>query len=92
MGAQGTTTIDFGSGTGKQTASIAVTGQGTILSGSQCEAWIMYTSSASHNETEHLMVPMNLRCGTVIAGTGFTIYAASEWSLTGTFTLQWVWN
>lgn len=92
MAQTGTATIDFGSSPGSQGSSVVITGQAAIASGSLCEAWLMYSTSANHNEVEHLIVPMNLRCGSIVAGTGFTIYAASSWVLTGAWTVQWVWN
>lgn len=92
MSATGTAVIDFGAAPGGNAASVAVTGQGAILSGSLCEAWMMASSSADHNDQEHMLVPVKLTCGSVVAGTGFTIYARSEWRLTGQFTVQWVWS
>lgn len=89
--ATGTATIDFGSAPGSTRATIAVTGQAGIGSGSHCEAFLMGDSTASHNAEEHAFIPMVLRCRDVIAGTGFTIQATSDLRLTGTFTIRWVW-
>jgi hypothetical protein len=92
MAGTGTATVSFGAAPGGNTASVVITGQAAILAGSLIESWLMYSTSADHNETEHLVVPMQLRCGTIVPGTGFTIYAMSEWVLTGAWTLQWVWS
>lgn len=87
----GTATIDFGAAPGKNTTSVVVTGQSTIQSTSFIEAFLMYEATADHNAEEHLMVPLRLRCGTIVASTGFTIYAETELRLTKTFTVRWIW-
>jgi uncharacterized protein (DUF2345 family) len=92
MGAQGTATIDFGSG--GHAASVAVTGQAGIGSGSHAEAWLMAEASADHNAEEHALVAAlsSITCGALIAGTGFTIYGRSTITLSGVWTIRWVWN
>jgi len=96
MGAQGTATINFGAVPGTNTTSVVVTGQTAILTGSLCEAWMMadttVSGSTGHNADEHKIVPIKLTCGAVVAGTGFTIYAETDWRLTSTFQVRWVWN
>lgn len=96
MGAQGTAIVNFGSPPGTNIVSVVVTGQSAILAGSLAEAFMMadttVTGSAGHNAEEHKIVPMNLRCGSVVPGVGFTIYAETEWRLTSTFMVRWVWN
>ena len=91
MSATGTATIDFGAAPGGSSAAVAVTGQTGILSGSSVEAWLMADTTADHNDTEHAFVPITVRCGTIVAGTGFTIYAFTDLRLTGTFSVRWVW-
>lgn len=91
MSGSGIATINFGSGTGSDFTSVVVTGQTGITTGATCEAWMMYETSSDHTADEHLIVPINLRCGDIVAGTGFTIYAASEWLLNGTFSVRWAW-
>jgi hypothetical protein len=91
---QGTATIDFGSGGGTNEASVAVTGQASILGTSKAEAYIMADdTSVSHTASDHRYVGlfMSLTCGTPVAATGFTIYARSSEKLTGTFSLRYVW-
>lgn len=79
MGAQGTTTIDFGAFPGGYDASVTVTGQATILSGSLVEAWIAPVATADHTADEHRLESIAVMAGDVVAGTGFTIYARSTW-------------
>jgi len=88
----GSATLNFGATPGTNQVSVAVTGQTTIVAGSTASAFLMYDSTATHNIEEHSIVPMRLVCGTIVAGVGFTIYAFSEWRLTGTFTVRWSWS
>lgn len=74
MGAQGTTTIDFGAFPGKSDASVDVTGQGSILSNSLVEAWLFPVGTVDHSADEHLVETLKIVAGNVQAGTGFTIY------------------
>ena len=88
----GTATIDFG--TGSNEASIAVTGEATILGTSKCQAFIMSDdTSVDHTASDHKYVGiwLNLTCGTPSAGIGFTIYGRSPEKLSGKFSLRWTW-
>lgn len=87
----GTATLNFGAAPGTNVATVTVTGQTGILSGSKVEAWLMGDSTASHNAYEHLIVPLVVRCGNIVAGTGFDIVASSDLRLTGTFSVHWTW-
>lgn len=91
MPGSGSAVINFGSGTGSDYTTVAVTGQTGITTGATCEAWMMYETSSDHTADEHLIVPINLRCGNISNGVGFTIYAASEWLLNGNYTVRWAW-
>lgn len=75
MGASGTTTIDFGTFPGKSDASVVVTGQSGIAAGSLVEAWIRPADTADHLHDEHLVETLRVVAGSIVAGTGFTIYA-----------------
>lgn len=75
MGAQGTTTVNFGAFPGGYDTSVAVTGQASILSGSLVEAWLFPTATSDHSADEHLLEPIKVIAGNVVAATGFTIYA-----------------
>lgn len=92
MGAVGTATLDFGSSPTTDT-SVVVTGQTVIALNSHCEAHLEYDSTADHSADEHLIVKrfLQLACGDIVAGTGFTIHALSDEPLTGQFTVRWVW-
>jgi hypothetical protein len=74
MAAQGTTNLDFGVFPGKSDASVAVTGQTGILSGSLVEAWLLPAATADHSADEHLVEAIKVLAGNIVAGTGFTIY------------------
>lgn len=74
MGAQGTAVIDFGAFPGKSDASVVVTGQAAIVSGSLVEAWIRLEASADHSADEHFLETIKVIAGNIVAGTGFTIY------------------
>jgi len=91
---QGTATIDFGAFPGNNEASVAVTGQASILATSKAEAYIMGDdTSGTHTAADHRYAPLfiALTCGTPTASTGFTIYGRSTEKLEGTFALRWVW-
>ena len=75
MGAQGTTTVNFGAFPGATDTSVSITGQATILSGSLCEAWIFPVATADHSADEHWAEDIFVSAGNVVGGTGFTIYA-----------------
>lgn len=91
---QGTATIDFGAAPGSNEASVAVTGQTSILATSKVEAFVMADdTSAGHTAADHRYLPQlaSLSCGTPTAATGFTIHARSVHKLTGQWSLRWVW-
>lgn len=75
MGATGTTTVDFGAFPGASDASVVVTGQASIVSGSLVEAWIRPEATADHTADEHWVETLQVMAGSIVAGTGFTIYA-----------------
>lgn len=75
--ATGTAILDFGSFPGKLDTSVAVTGQGSILTTSLVEAWIRpQVATTVHSVDEHIMAVSMLQvvAGNITAGTGFTIY------------------
>lgn len=73
MGATGTATLDFGSFPGKSDASVTVTGQTSIASGSLVEAWIRPVATSDHSADEHMLETIKVFAHTIVAGTGFTI-------------------
>lgn len=90
----GTATIDFGAAPSANEASVAITGQGSILITSKAEAYIMGDdTSTDHTAADHRYAAalIGLTCGTPSAGTGFTIYGRCLDKINGKFTLRWVW-
>lgn len=72
--ATGTAILDFGAFPGKSDASVAVTGQTGIVSGSLVEAWIRPVATADHSADEHMLETIKVFAANIVAGTGFTIY------------------
>ena len=72
--ATGTATLDFGAFPGASDASVAVTGQAAIVSGSLVEAWLRPVASTDHSADEHMVETMKVYAGNIVGGTGFTIY------------------
>lgn len=88
----GSATVDFGTAPGSNNAFVVVTGVSSITAGSTVAAFVMADATSDHNADEHGLVPFRLTVGALSAGVGFTIYAVSEWRLTGTFTVRWTAN
>lgn len=90
----GTATLDFGSAPGTNITTVVVTGQAGITSDSHVEPWFMGETTATHNAYEHMVAPIKVTVdkSSIVAGTGFTITAVTEWRLTGTFIVHWVWS
>jgi hypothetical protein len=92
----GTATLTFGTAASLSIdTSIAVTGQATISGTSKCEAYFMDDATSDHSADEHILAAsmMDLVCGSVVAGTGFTIFANAreKQGLVGSWTVRWVW-
>lgn len=104
----GISTLDFGAFPGASDASVAVTGQSGIVSGSLVEAWIRPVASADHSADEHMVETLKVFAGNIVAGTGFTIYGFNDSQLnepvyarggggrgtrlSGAWTIAWAWN
>lgn len=93
MSAQGTATLNFGAFPGSVDASVAVTGQPGILSGSLVEAWVLPASTADHSVAEHYIDPPLVLAAEIVAGTGFTIRGFSRNNVPhyGAWNIAWVW-
>jgi hypothetical protein len=91
--ATGTVTIDFGAFPGSNTATVTVSGQGSILATSNVEAFFMAESTVDHTANDHKFAALlaQLVCSVPVAATGFDIDAVSTEKLQGTFKLRWVW-
>ena len=92
MSAQGTTTVNFGAFPGEADTSVAVTGQGSILSGSLVEVWIYPSATSDHSADEHVIDPPYVVAGNISAGVGFTIYAFAPNLLAHTDYFRWMAN
>jgi hypothetical protein len=73
-GNTGTAILDFGAFPGASDASVAVTGQTGIVSGSIVQAWLRPVDTADHLADEHLVETIRIEVGNIVAGTGFTIF------------------
>lgn len=91
--ATGSAVIDFGAYPGSNEASVTVTGQSTILSTTNVEAWLMAEPATGHtiNDATYAALLIALTCGAPTAATGFTIYARSAEKMQGQFKVRWVW-
>lgn len=87
----GNAVLNFGSTPGTNFVTTTITGQTNIVAGSIVKAYIMSSPTATHNAYEHAIVPIKLSCGNIIVGTGFDIYAITDWRLDGTFNVTWEW-
>ena len=91
MSTQGTTTVDFGT-SGNTDATTVITGQAAIIAGSFIEAWLYPVATADHNVDEHRVEEIAVMADTIVAGTGFTIFARTRnVSLFGKYNVAWVW-
>ena len=89
----GTATLDFGAAPGSSYATVTVSGQTGLTSGAHVEAWLQGDSTATHNDTEHLIAPITTRVGAVdTVADSFIIHATTDQRLTGTFLVHWVWS
>ena len=94
MGATGTATIDFGAFPGSNEASVFVPAA-SIAAGSDVEPfWRGDDTTTDHDAEDHkwAAVFIGLSAGSIVAGSGFTIYARSVEEMEGTFKVRWVWN
>lgn len=73
--AKNTAIVDFGSFPGSTHATVVVTGETNIVSGSKVEVWIDNLASADHTADEHLLENLRVGHSTIVAGTGFTCEA-----------------
>lgn len=91
----GTATIDFGAFPGSNEASVVVTGETTISATSKVEAFFMAddtTADYTASDQKYLPLFVALTCGTVVAATGFTIFARSTEKMEGQMAVRFVWS
>src|SRR5688572_6559141 len=96
----GVAELDFGAFPGKSDASLAVTGQTSIVAGSHVEAWLVPTATVDHSADEHLVEALRIVAGNIVDGVGFTIYGLNQTPLPdpgggpliyGLWSVAWVW-
>lgn len=93
MGAQGHTTVDFGTFPGKAEAQATVTGQASILAASDAEAWIRGESSADHSADEHAIEDFDVQAQDITAAVGFVVTVRPRVGVCyGVYNVSWVWN
>lgn len=89
----GTAIIDFGAWPGAPDTSIDIIDQGNILAESYVVANLMAVTTVDHDVDEVWVDPPIITVGSVIQGTGFTIYAqAREDPLYGQYQVSWLWK
>lgn len=76
-GNAGSTTIDFGAFPGGSDATVTVTGQTGIVSGSVLQAWLVAQPTADHTADEHRVETISVTCGNIVPNTSFDIYATN---------------
>lgn len=78
--------------TSKSSTLLAITGQTGLTDSAHIEAFMMGDSTTDHSADEHIIESIKLRCGSIVPGVGFTIYAETEYGGTfGQFKVRWVW-
>jgi hypothetical protein len=93
MATQGSTTINFGAHPGNTNVALDITGQTEIASGAEVDAWLTAIATADHSIDEHVVDGPIVIAGNVVAGVGFTIYAAAkDGHAYGEWSVSWVWN
>jgi hypothetical protein len=106
LGAQGTATVSFGSAAAAQAgassgpykkATVTVTGQSGIVSGSEVEAWLRAepagTTQHTHGELIALVEDLQVVACNIVASTGFDIVVTVlRGGIYGDVPIDWVWN
>lgn len=93
LGGAGVTVVNFGALPGATDTSATIIGQSDIVAGSVVQAWLVATATADHSEDEHRIEEIDVCAGSVVAGTGFTIYAKTRnRRLYGQYSVAWRWQ
>lgn len=77
----GHATIDFGAFPGASDASVTVSGQTGIATGSTLFVWLRAEATSDHSADEHAIETIRVVGGSIVAGTGFTISAVNTGTL-----------
>jgi hypothetical protein len=94
MATTGTTSIIFGAiGSVSNFTGSLVTGQASILTTSQVEAWLRIEATTSHSIDDLVVDPVYVTVGPITASIGFPIYATMPYGTAyGDYKIDWVWN
>ena len=92
-GSMGSAVINFGAFPGSNEAAVTVTGQTGIEATSQVRAWVEASATSDHTASDaaYAAALVGVSTGSIVAGTGFTVYARSTEKMQGTFNIQWAW-
>lgn len=71
----GSAVVDFGAFPGASDASVAVVGETSITANAVVNASIRVADSTDHSADEHRAEELVITAGSIVAGTGFTLYA-----------------
>lgn len=74
----GTAVVNFGAFPGTTDASIAVTGQTNIVSGSFVDVRKRLVATADHSIDEHFVEEWDVEVGNIVSSVGFTVYARTR--------------
>lgn len=85
--------IDFGAFPGANEASVAITGQASIVAGSKITITPAAVATSDHtlNDNAYAAMLTALTPGTITAATGFIVYARSEQKMQGKLPFNWSW-
>ena len=86
---KGTATINFGATPGTNVV-VTTVADVNILSALKVIVFMGGDSTATHNVSEHQIVPIKFTVGNIINGVSFDITAVSEWRLDGTFSVNYL--
>lgn len=93
MSAQGHTTVNFGTFPGSAQARTTITGQTSIVSTSDVEAWVRCELSADHSAEEHGIEDFTVQAMNISAGAGFDIVVRPKVGICyGLYNISWVWS
>jgi hypothetical protein len=84
--------VDFGAA-GASDATITITGQSDMLATHVPIAQVACIATADHSVDEHFVEEIEVRCGAVTPGAGFTIYVRTRnLELMGRWSIAWSWG
>ena len=86
---KGTATINYGSTPGTNQI-VTTVSDANVTALSKIMVFMGSESTATHNVSEHQIVPMKHTVGNIVAGVSFDITSSSDWRLDGTFTVNYL--